>query len=97
MPIEKATLRAFANGLRMKCFRGDKQIRRFLAKGGQIALPGRVQIALNLNTDAVPSLINRAERFWLDSERADDGGGFANRVSKNDKKAVIPNSLKPRH
>jgi hypothetical protein len=86
-----------SNGLRIKCFKGDKQIRRFLAKRGQITLLGRVQIALNLNTDAVPSLNSRAARFWLNSERADDGGGFANRVSKNNKKAVIPNSLKPEH
>ena len=83
-------------GLRIKCF-SDKQIRRFLAKRGQITLLGRVQIALNLNTDAVPSLITERRDFWLNSERADDGGGFANRVSKNNKKAVIPNSLKPKH
>jgi len=85
------------SGLRIKCFKGDKQIRRFLAKRGQITLLGRVQIALNLNTDAVPSLNSRVARFWLNSEHADDGGGFANRVSKNNKKAVIPNSLKPEH
>ena len=48
------------SGLRIKCFKGDKQIRRFLAKRGQITLLGRVQIALNLNTDAVPSLNSRA-------------------------------------
>ena len=49
--------------LRIKCFEGDKQIRRFLAKRGS-------------QTTAVE---------------------FANRVSKNNKKAVIPNSLKPEH
>ena len=95
--IKTARHKLSPSGLRIKCFKGDKQIRRFLAKRGQITLLGRVQIALNLNTDAVPSLNSRAARFWLNSERADDGGGFANRVSKNNKKAVIPNSLKPEH
>jgi hypothetical protein len=50
--------------LRIKCFKGDKQIRRFLAN----EVKSRVQIALNLNTDAVPSLITeRRDSGWTAS------------------------------
>jgi hypothetical protein len=66
--LKKARHKLSPSGLRTKCFKGDKQIRRFLAKRDQIILLGRVQIALNLNTDAVPSLITeRRDSGWTAS------------------------------
>ena len=65
--LKKVRHKLSPSGLRTKCFKGDKQIRRFLAKRGQNHTPG-----------SRPNRPNRAARFWLNSERADDGGGFAN-------------------